>query len=138
MKRRRNRRHKPHIASLVRATLLDGRPPLLATVARCRQRILGQSGLREKRGAHVAAVECLVGPVAAAPIGLVGMLDLDHVRPQHGQLVGRKRPRQNMRDVDHTYAFKGSRHRASVLPVTLEEVLSGFAFHAIKHLQAAE
>jgi hypothetical protein len=68
-------------------------------------------GLRQKRGTHVTAVERLVGPIGAALIGLVGVLDLDHVSPQHGQLISRKRPRQNMRDVDHAYAFEGSRHR---------------------------
>ena len=70
-------------------------------------------GLREERGAHVAAVERLVRAAGAALIGLLGMLDLDHVGPEHGQLIGRKRPRQNMRDVDHTYAFEGSRHRGT-------------------------
>src|SRR6516164_5924787 len=40
------------------------------------------------------------------------MLDLDHVGPKHGQLIGRKRPRQHMRDVDHPDALERSRHRA--------------------------
>jgi hypothetical protein len=72
-------------------------------------------GLREERGAHVAAVERLVGAAGAALIGFFGMLDLDHVGPEHGQLIGRKRPRQNMRDVNHTYAFEGSCHRGTSL-----------------------
>src|SRR5207253_9172867 len=35
-------------------------------------------GLREERGAQVATLERLVGAVAAALIGLSGMLDVDH------------------------------------------------------------
>src|SRR5262247_4344141 len=38
------------------------------------------------------------------------MLDLDHVGAQHGQLIGRERPGQNVGDVDHPDAFERS-HR---------------------------
>jgi len=53
----------------------------------------------------------------AALVGLVGMLDLDHVGAQHRQLVGREWPRQHMRDVDHPDALERSRHCASPLQV---------------------
>ncbi len=67
-------------------------------------------GLRQEARAHVAAVEVLVGAGGAALVGIVGMLDLDHVRAQHGELVGRERPRQHVRDVDHPDAFERTRH----------------------------
>src|SRR6266849_3774394 len=38
------------------------------------------------------------------------MLDLDHVGAQHCELIGRKRSRQDVRDVDHPDAFERSRH----------------------------
>jgi hypothetical protein len=69
-------------------------------------------GLRQEGRAHMAAVERLVGAGSAALVGLVGMLDLDHVGAQHGQLIGGKRPGQNMGDVEHPYALERSRrHR---------------------------
>ena len=68
-------------------------------------------GLREERGAHVATVERLVGAVAAALIGLIGMLDLDHVGAQYSQLVGGKRAGQNVRDVDDSDPFERSHQR---------------------------
>ncbi len=74
-------------------------------------------GLRQERRAHVAAVERLVGAVAAALIGLVGMLDFDHVGAEHGQLIGGKRPRQNVRDVDDSDSFKRSHDRALLVRV---------------------
>ena len=54
----------------------------------------------------------LVGAGAAALVGVVGMLDLDHVGAQHGQLIGGERPRQHMGDVDDADALERSRHRA--------------------------
>ena len=48
--------------------------------------------LREEGRAHVAAVERLVGTGAAALVGLVGVLHLDHIGAQHGELIGGKRP----------------------------------------------
>ena len=56
--------------------------------------------LGQERGAHVAVVERLVGAAAAALVGIVGMLDLDHVGAQHRELIGRERPRQHMGGVD--------------------------------------
>ena len=70
-------------------------------------------GLRQEGGAHVAAVERLVGAGAAALVGIVGMLDLDHVGAQHGELIGRERPRQHVGHVDHPDALERSRHCAS-------------------------
>jgi hypothetical protein len=68
-------------------------------------------GLGKKRSPELCPVERLIGAVAATLIGLVGMLDLDHIGTQHCQLVGRKRSRQHMREVDHPDAFERSRHR---------------------------
>jgi hypothetical protein len=42
---------------------------------------------------------------------IVGMFNLDQVAAHHRQLVGRKRSRQHMRDVDYSNALKRSRHR---------------------------
>ena len=84
-------------------------------------RRLGQEG-----GAHLATVERLVGAGAAALVGVVGMLDLDHVGAEHGQLVGGERPGQDVRDVDHADAFERSRHCDSSLRA-LVDILSHFA-----------
>ena len=55
----------------------------------------------------MAAIERFVGPVGAALIGLVGMFHLDHIGAEHGQLIGRKRARQNMGDVDYRMPSNG-------------------------------
>ena len=46
--------------------------------------------------------------------GSFGILDLDHVGAQHAQLIGRERPSQHVRDVDHPDAFE--RTHGEVLP----------------------
>jgi hypothetical protein len=68
-------------------------------------------GLGQKRRPHVDAVEGLVGAGAAALIGLAGVLDLDHVGTEHGQLIGGKWTRQHVRGVDHPDAFERPLHR---------------------------
>src|SRR5262249_16801568 len=68
-------------------------------------------GLGQKGSTKLRAVERPVGAVATTLVGIVGMLDLDDVGAQHRQLVGRKRSRQHVRDVDHPDAFERSRHR---------------------------
>ena len=70
------------------------------------------------------AVERLVGAAAAALVGLVGMLDLDHVGAEHGELVGRERPGQHVRDVDHPDALERSRHPVSSLPMRLPDCVA--------------
>ena len=66
--------------------------------------------LRQERGSQVAPVKRTVGAALAALIGLVRMLDLDHVGAQHRELVGRKGAGQHMGDVDDADTFEGSRH----------------------------
>src|SRR4051812_20013380 len=68
-------------------------------------RPLGQEG-----GAHVATVERPVGAPLTALVGLVRMLDLDDIGAEHRQLVGGKRPRQHMGDIDDANALEGSGH----------------------------
>jgi hypothetical protein len=63
-------------------------------------------GLRQEGRAHIAAVEFLIGACAAALVGIVWMLDLDHVGAQHGQLIGGERPGKHMGDVDHPDPFE--------------------------------
>src|SRR5436189_2468862 len=70
--------------------------------------------MSEERRPHVAAVERLIGAGAAALVWLAGMLDLDYVGTEHGQLISRKRPSQHVGDVDHPDALERSLHR--VLP----------------------
>ena len=62
--------------------------------------------LRQERGAHVAPVERPVGAALAALIGLVRMLDLDHIGAQHRELVGRERASEHMGDVDDPDALE--------------------------------
>ena len=54
----------------------------------------------------------LSAPDATALIGLVGMLDLDHVGAKDGELIGRERSGQNVGDVDHPDSLERSRRRA--------------------------
>src|SRR5262249_26107233 len=68
--------------------------------------------LGEEPGAHVAAIERLVGAGAAALVGVIRMFDLDHVGAKHRKLIGRERPREHVRDIDHPDSFERS-HRAS-------------------------
>ena len=63
------------------------------------------------------SVERLVGAAAAALVGIVGMLDLDHVGAQHRELIGRERPRQHMGGVDHPDSLERS-HACVSLDVT--------------------
>ena len=58
-------------------------------------------GLGQELGAHQLVVERLVGARAAALVGVVRVLDLDHVGAEHAELIGRERPRQNVGRVDH-------------------------------------
>ncbi len=58
----------------------------------------------------MAAVERAVGAAVAALVGLVRVLDLDHIGAEHGKLIGGKGARQHMRDVDDADAFEGSGH----------------------------
>src|SRR5262249_48652165 len=62
--------------------------------------------LREKCRAHVSTVELFVRPGAAALIGIIRMLDLDHVGTQHCQLIGRERAGQHMGGVNYTNALE--------------------------------
>jgi hypothetical protein len=68
-------------------------------------------GLGQERGPHVDVVEVLVGPGAAALIGLAGMLHLDHIGTEHGQLIGGKWTRQHVGGVDHPNALERPLHR---------------------------
>jgi hypothetical protein len=70
--------------------------------------------LGEERRAHFAAVEFLVAADAAALIGVVRMFDLDDVGAKHGQLIGGKRPGENMGDVDYADSLERS-HRRGLL-----------------------
>ena len=81
--------------------------------------------LGQKRGAHVAPVQRAVGAALAALVGLVRVLDLDHVGAEHGQLIGGERAGQHMGDVDDADAFKGSRHAAYSLLGTNRQLVSG-------------
>ena len=58
-------------------------------------------------GAEPRAVERLVGPGAAALVGLVRVLDLDHVGAEERELVGRKGTGEHVGDVDHPDAVEG-------------------------------
>ncbi len=57
-------------------------------------------GLGQELRAHQLVVERLVGARAAALVGVVRVLDLDHVGAEHAELIGRERPRQNVGRVD--------------------------------------
>ena len=56
------------------------------------------------------AVQLAVGAGAAALVGVVGMLDLDHIGAQYGELIGSKRAGQHMGDVDDANSLEGSGH----------------------------
>ena len=49
-------------------------------------------------------------PLLAALIGVVRVLDLDHVGAEHRQLISREGAGQHMGDVDDSDALKGSGH----------------------------
>src|SRR5581483_11372817 len=76
--------------------------------------------LRQKAGAHQGSVQRPVGAAVAALVGVVGVLDLDHVGAEHRKLIGRERPRQHMRDVDDADTLERAGH----------SVLSGLALHS--------
>src|SRR4029077_20795961 len=81
--------------------------------------------LGQERGPHVPSVERAVGAALAALVGLIRMLDLDHVGAEHGQLIGGERTGQHMGYVDDADAFKRPRHAAYSLLGTNRRLVSG-------------
>ncbi len=55
-------------------------------------------------------VQRAVGAAIAALVGLVGMLDLDHVGAEDGELIRRERASQHMGDVNDANALERSGH----------------------------
>jgi hypothetical protein len=60
--------------------------------------------------AHPAPIELAIGSAVAGLIGLVGVLDLDYLGAQHGQLICCERPGQNMGRIDDADALERSCH----------------------------
>ena len=56
------------------------------------------------------AVQGTVGAAITALVGIVGMLDFDHIGAEHGELISRERAGQYMGDVDDANALERSGH----------------------------
>jgi hypothetical protein len=58
----------------------------------------------------VLAVQRAVGAAVTALVGIVRMLDLNHIGAEDGKLIGRKRAGQHMGDVDDANTLERSGH----------------------------
>lgn len=58
--------------------------------------------------AEPGGVERIVRPTSARRVGHSGRLDLDHIGPKQGELIGAERARQDMGQVEHPDTVEGA------------------------------
>ena len=74
-----------------------------------RDRALVRS-LGQKAGPHARAVQRPIAAGAAGLVGVVRILDFDHIGAKDGELIGGERSGQHMGDVDDANALERSGH----------------------------